>query len=160
MGRWLELLQANAATPIPRGTDRTDGRVETEPSVGFVSASEGGCASNQAAGDGRAVGVDRTLLASVAWSDGDIQRFLEHQARLLGWGWSDADAKAAAERLVLRDRVGDERVSCIECASYRPGRCANYRKAGLVTSKVGQEVSAMLQHCLGFTPAILRCRSP
>jgi hypothetical protein len=96
---------------------------------------------------------DALDLAAVAWTDADIARFLERRSRLLRWGWSEQDAEKLAERLVRRDREQDERVSCMDCAHYRPGRCGNHRRAGIGTADVGRDLVAMLQRCPGFQPA-------
>lgn len=83
------------------------------------------------------------------WADDDIARFSERRARLLCWGWAEADAEALAERLVIRDRSGDDRASCIECHHHRPGRCGNHRAAGLQSPDLGHDLAAMLQRCPG-----------
>ena len=92
-------------------------------------------------------------LAAVAWTDADIARFENRRARLLRWGWGEAEAERLADRLVRRDREGDDRVSCTECRHYRRGRCANHRQAGIGGPEVGHDLAAMLQRCEGFEPA-------
>ena len=91
-------------------------------------------------------------LAAVAWTDGDIARFLDRRARLLRWGWSETAAEALAEKLVIRDRDADDRVSCADCTHYRPGRCGNHRRAGLQAPDLGRTLAALLQRCPGFAP--------
>lgn len=91
-------------------------------------------------------------LSAVAWTDADIARFADRRARLLRWGWTEAEAEKLAERLATRDREHDERVSCGDCQHYRPGRCGNHRRAGLNVADVGRELAAMLQRCPGFQP--------
>lgn len=86
----------------------------------------------------------------MAWTDADIARFITRRDRLARWGYSTADAEALAERLTLRDRSGDERVSCTECAHHRPGRCGNHRAARLYSAEVGRDLAALLQRCPGF----------
>ena len=95
-----------------------------------------------------AAGVDD--LAAVAWTDGDIARFEDRRARLMRWGWSEAEAEKLAERLVRRDREGDDRVSCADCRHYRAGRCGNHISAGLWAPDVGRDLAGMLQRCPGF----------
>lgn len=89
-------------------------------------------------------------LAAVAWTDGDIAAFLARRARLVRWGWPVADAERLAERLVIRDRAADARVSCTDCRHYRPGRCGNRAGAGLHAPEVGRELATLLQRCPGF----------
>ena len=92
-------------------------------------------------------------LAVVAWTDADIAAFLDRRARLMRWRWSETDAEKLAERLVMRDREADERVSCTDCRHYRPSRCGNHRLAGLHGPEVGRDLAALLQRCPGFTLA-------
>ena len=91
-------------------------------------------------------------LAVVAWTDADIVHFLDRRARLLRWGWLEPEAEKLAERLVIRDRERDARVSCTDCRHYRPGRCGNHRRAGLRAPDVGRDLAATLQRCPGFDP--------
>ena len=89
-------------------------------------------------------------LAAVAWTDADIACFVDRRARLLRWGWGEGEAEKLAERLVRRDREGDDRVSCTDCRHYRPGRCGNHAPAGLRAPDVGRDLAVMLQRCPGF----------
>ena len=91
-------------------------------------------------------------LAAVAWTDADIVAYLGRRARLVRWGWTEANAERLAERLARRDREADDRVSCADCRHYRPGRCGNHRTAGLHSGEVGRDLAAMLQRCPGFDP--------
>lgn len=90
------------------------------------------------------------LLALLA---GEAERSARTRARLLRWGWSVGQAEAMAVRLARRDNAGDDRVSCGECAHYRPGRCGNPGRAGLRGPDVGHDLAAMLQRCPGFQSA-------
>jgi len=92
---------------------------------------------------------DAPDLSAVAWTDADIAAFLARRARLMRWGWAEADAERLAERLVIRDREQDDRTSCADCAHYRPGRCGNPRAAG-VARDLPAEMVSMLQRCPGF----------
>lgn len=92
-------------------------------------------------------------LDAVAWTDADITRFLNRRARLMRWGWAETLAEDLAARLVQRDRDQDERVSCADCSAYRPGRCGNHRRAGLLSPEVGRDWVALLQRCPGFQTA-------
>ena len=85
-----------------------------------------------------------------AWTDTDIARFVDRRARLQRWGWTEPEAAKLAERLGLRDRADDERVSCADCGHYRPGRCGNHRAAGLTVADVGRGLATLLQRCPGF----------
>jgi hypothetical protein len=89
-------------------------------------------------------------LDAVAWSADDIERFLDRRTRLLRWGWAEPEAERLAERLVIRDREADPRVSCTDCKHYRVGLCGNHRRAGLQAPDVGRDLAALLQRCPGF----------
>ena len=86
----------------------------------------------------------------VGWTDDDIARFIDRRARLMRWGWPEAEAEKLADRLVQRDRDIDDRVSCTDCQHYRPGRCGNHRRAGLHGAEVGRDLASLLQHCPGW----------
>lgn len=98
----------------------------------------------------KSVAID---LSAVAWTDGDIARFFDRRARLMRWGWPEAEAEKLAERLVRRDREADPRVICADCQNYRPGRCGSHKRAGLLAPDVGRELAATLQHCPSFHAA-------
>ena len=89
-------------------------------------------------------------LALVAWTEADIARFTARRGRLIRWRNSVSDAEALAERLTLRDRAGDDRVSCTDCRHFRPGRCSNHRAARLNSPEMGRDLAELLQRCPGF----------
>ena len=93
-------------------------------------------------------------LAAVEWSDADMARFVDRRARLMRWGWAEAEAERQAEKLVLRDREADPRVSCTECQHYRPGRCGNHKAAALASHEVCRDLAGRLQRCPGFQSSI------
>lgn len=86
-----------------------------------------------------------------AWGDADIAHFKARRDRLIRWGYTAADAEALADRLTRRDLTDDDRVSCVDCAQHRPGRCGNHRRAGLHTSELSRDLAITLQRCPGFT---------
>lgn len=145
MGKWIDRLQAKTEHPFPGGTDETD----KTPPDGVLSVMSVGVERGPANSSPAESGPD---LAAVAWTDADIARFLDRRARLLRWGWGEAEAERMAERLVIRDRGGDVRVSCTECKHYRPGRCGNHKAAALQSPEVGRDLAALLQRCAGFQP--------
>jgi hypothetical protein len=87
------------------------------------------------------------------WQDADIARFTARVQRFARLGIGAEDADDMAERLTLRDRDGDDRVMCAECANYRPGRCGSHKAAGLHSPELGRDLAGMLQRCAGFTAA-------
>lgn len=152
MGKWAARLAEKTAAPHHAGTDKTAGRGVL--SVLAVTP-EGGAPEIQAFPMLAREPAERSEghgLAAVAWTDDDIARFLDRRARLLRWGWPEADAESLADRLVRRDREADSRVSCTDCQHYRSGRCGNHRRAGLNSDDVGRDLAALLQRCPGFLP--------
>jgi len=84
------------------------------------------------------------------WADAEIATFVGRVALFVRRGISTTDADDLAERLVLRDRDGDELRACVECAHYRAGRCTNHKRAGLMAPDVGRDLAGLLQRCQGF----------
>ena len=75
-----------------------------------------------------------------AWTDAEIATFETRQARTRWLGYGDR-ADRVVELLLHRDREGDDRRLCIECAHAGPGwRCAK-REAFMVDQ---------LQRCTAF----------
>lgn len=145
MGKWL----ARLAAPDDAGKEKNSGtplhthcqNCQNPGSVSFGSDPGGG---------------SEEFSGAPAWSDADIARFLARRDRLLRWGWPESEAERVAERLARRDRSSaagdpDDRVACaLDCAHYRPGRCANHRRAGLHSGELGRSLAGLLQRCPGF----------
>ena len=93
---------------------------------------------------------DGPALPDADSADAETTAHSERRARLLRWGWAAPQAEALAARLTRRDREQDARVSCIDCKHYRPGRCGNYRRAGISAPDVGRDMAVFLQRCPGF----------
>ena len=140
MGRWTARYAEKLAAPPQGGTDKTDERGV----LSVLAVPVEGSANDFQAQPGP---VD---MDAVAWTDADTARFLDRRARLLRWRWPEAEAERWAARLVQRDREADPRVSCADCAAYRPGRCGNHQPAGLLSPEVGRDWVALLQRCPGF----------
>lgn len=148
MGKWAARLAEKTAAPPNGGTDKTDKR----GLVSVLAVTPEGGARDSRPEPMPAATPGAPDLSEVAWTDGDIAAFLARRARLMRWGWPEAEAERLAERLVIRDREADARVSCADCRHYRPGRCANHAGAGLSAPEVGRELAALLQRCPGFKP--------
>lgn len=85
----------------------------------------------------------------------EIDTFTARLARFTDRGLILADAESLADKLVTRDREGDDRRLCLECASFhRGGRCGNWQAAGVaIRAKDAQlpgDFTTMLQRCSGF----------
>lgn len=137
--------------PLQLGTVKADGR----GLLAVVAVSvEAGTIEPEVNAGGAATTVEavRSSLATIAWTDSDIGRYLRLRARMLDWRWDVADAELVAERVVEGGRRGDCRVMCVECRHYQPGRCWNHRRAGLQAPSLGRDLAVIPQQCPGFRP--------
>ena len=89
-----------------------------------------------------------------SWDDATIARFEARVSLFRRRGIDASDADDLAERLTLRDKQGDDRRLCFECLHIQPGRCSNYRQAGLQAPEVGRALVGLLQRCPGFACAV------
>ena len=86
-----------------------------------------------------------------ALADADRQAIRANRAGLLAL-LAGAEASDLAALPAIEVRSDDDRVTCAGgCGHYRPGRCLNYRKAGLAVPGVGRDLASLPQHCPGFT---------
>ena len=65
--------------------------------------------------------TDMTRCHAGAWTDAEIATFLARTKRFAGRD----DAEDLAERLILRDRDADDRITCGECRQGKSARCDN-----------------------------------
>lgn len=80
------------------------------------------------------------------WNEIETQTFLVRHNQFLGLGLPDALAEELADKLVARDRDGDDRRLCVECRHCRPGpRCIKQFA-----------VLDVLQRCDFFAPTFSR----
>ncbi|WHZ12963.1 MAG: DNA primase, phage associated [Burkholderiaceae bacterium] len=61
-------------------------------------------------------------------------------------------AESVADKLVLRDREGDDRGLCLECQHLNGRRCMAWQQAGIGDPAVG-DLRTKLQRCDAFEPA-------
>ena len=87
---------------------------------------------------------------SDAMNGAELTQFAKRAQQFTRRGISVKAAETMADRLVIRDREQDDRRTCLECTTYRPGRCVNHRRAGLQAPDVGRDLATLLQRCPGF----------
>lgn len=134
------------------------GRQPTEPtemvraisgSVGFAGFA--GTPERERDASNPAADLD-AMLAHVAMDDGEIEQFVARMRLMVNRGFSEAEAERLAEKLLARDRDGDDRRLCIECSYLGPsGRClaaALGRLPGV--SARSTPVVTVLQRCPAF----------
>lgn len=91
---------------------------------------------------------------SEAMTTVEIDTFTMRLERFTAKGLALADGVAVADKLVTRDRDGDERRLCLECqqvAGYGPWRCNRWRRAGLGQPAIPADMAQQLQRCDAFT---------
>jgi hypothetical protein len=140
MSRWLAraaLFSSDVATP---STDRTDESTCPSSDPGLLSVVSGRRPGVFPSGNGHVSvlsvpmqgAIDDTRpgalgergLQGCVWSDRETRAFLLRHAQFRALGLSDALAESLADRLVVRDRDGDDRRLCAECRHCRLGsRC-------------------------------------
>ena len=89
---------------------------------------------------------------SDAMNGAELKQLANRVQQFTRRGISAEAAEAMADRLVIRDREQDDRRTCLECTTYRPGRCGNHRRAGLQAPDVARDLATLLQRCPGFQP--------
>lgn len=80
----------------------------------------------------------------------ELDTYAARLARFTDKGLSLPDAERLAERLVRRDREGDDRRLCLECSHLRGyGRwhCGNWQAADVAREGLAPELVVMLQRC-------------
>ncbi|VTU24835.1 hypothetical protein [Variovorax sp. PBL-E5] len=87
---------------------------------------------------------------SDAMNGAEIDRLVSRVELFVGRGVTLIDATALADSLVRRDREGDDRWACVECANLTNRRCATWRRAGTGGPIVPTDLATTLQRCQGF----------
>jgi hypothetical protein len=85
-----------------------------------------------------------------AMNAGEIEVFKRRMVRFIDRGMSREEASRMADKLVLRDREGDDRRLCLECDHLRGGFCRNYREAD-IGEYLPRDFVTLSQRCAGFT---------
>jgi hypothetical protein len=89
---------------------------------------------------------------STAMNGREIGTFTARLARFTDKGLTLADAEQQADRLVIRDREGDDRRLCLECSHLQGAgrwRCGNWQAAEVAREQLAPDLVAMLQRCTG-----------
>lgn len=73
-------------------------------------------------------------------------------------GLETTEAEVMANRLVIRDRDGDDRRICMECSHLRCSAglllCCQYQRAGWCSAELPGEMVRLLQRCNGFAEVL------
>lgn len=90
---------------------------------------------------------------SEAMNEVEINTFTERLARFTDKRASLEVAERLADKLVIRDREGDDRRLCLECVYLQSNghwRCFNSRVADVAPEGLASELVFSLQRCCGF----------
>lgn len=94
----------------------------------------------------------------MAMNTAEIDLFSKRREVFLGKGLDEAAAEGLADKLVIRDRDGDDRRACLECShlkGFSVLRCGNWKVAGIAATSDGafvhKDFSMLLQRCNGFS---------
>lgn len=144
------------AGPIPASIQKTGGEAGAANDPTAMQTIE----NNQTESSDSAPDLDRWCWPhSEAMNTGEVDTFTARLHQFTGRGLVQADAERLADRLVKRDREGDDRRLCLECthlAGNAPGAwaCKNWQRAGVAVRARDAQLSAALvyqpQRCDGF----------
>lgn len=87
---------------------------------------------------------------SSAMNTAELGRFTARVARFTDRGLPLVEAEALADRLVIRDRDGDDRRLCLECVHLSSRRCAAWRLAAVGGPVLPTALLALPQRCAAF----------
>lgn len=90
---------------------------------------------------------------SEAMNGCEIDTLMARLSRFTEKGLNLDDSERCADRLVRRDREGDDRRLCFECAHLQgagPWRCGNWRQADVAREGLVRDLILMLQRCPGY----------
>lgn len=86
----------------------------------------------------------------------EVDTFTARLARFTEKGLTLEDGERLADKLVIRDREGDDRRLCLECAHLHGAgrwRCGNWQAASVARQGLARDLVLILQRCSGFRPA-------
>jgi hypothetical protein len=93
-----------------------------------------------------------------AMNPSEVKVFIARLARFTDKGVNQDDAERLADKLVFRDREGDDRHLCLECVHLQGvgrRRCDNWRRADVAEAALAPDMVLALQRCSGFCPCNL-----
>jgi len=94
---------------------------------------------------------------SQAMNSVEIDTFTARLGHFTAKGLGYDEAEALADKLVQRDREGDDRRLCLECRHLQGAgrwRCGNWQQAGVAQQGLARDLVLMLQRCDGYHPAM------
>jgi len=145
--RFREDATATVATVATVGVDFSLAAAQKPPCVAEVAS----VAVASAAIQETQIDPDRYCWPhSDAMNTDEIRVFQGRLVRFTAWGLSHEEANQLADKLVARDREGDDRRLCLECDHLRGTFCRNYREAD-IGEYLPRDFVTLFQRCAGFT---------
>ena len=157
--------------PIPAHIQKTGGDLEAanDSPAGTPSAAPDRLRAASLALDtlilasGMATDPDRWCWPhSDAMNTAEIDTFTARLSRFTDRGLIVVFAESLADKLVIRDREGDDRRLCLECqhlaGSAGSWRCGNWKQAGIARragdARLARDEVTILRRCGGFTSTL------
>ena len=152
------LQRVAMATPATPATDRDQSARTVATVAGVAVANAPDCKAAPAEPADtvpQSADIDRWCWPhSDAMTTAEIDRFTDRRAQFTNKGLTSTEADALADKLTRRDRDGDDRRACLECAhlSGWAGRrqCRGLSHAGMGGPMVAAGQVTVLQRCDGF----------
>lgn len=153
--KWLALLKQQS----PASASATE---PTKPGfVGFAACPSAPFQKNEPAGEAAndadatpAPDPDRYCWPhSPAMNAQEIDTFTARLTRFTDKGLNLTDSEGLADKLVMRDREGDDRRLCLECAHLRGvdrWSCGNWELAGMTRDSLARNLVLQFQRCRAF----------
>lgn len=90
---------------------------------------------------------------TMAMNTKEVDTFISRVEHFAIKGVSYEAAERLADKLVIRDREGDDRRLCLECAHLQGAgrwRCVNWKQAEVAQVGLSRDLVVMLQRCPGY----------
>ena len=164
-----DLMKKGSLRQFATMTVATDATVRPDslPSVASVATVSVATTPKQAANDPAAVTHDPDRWAwphSQSMTGREIDTFTARLHHFTRRGLAESDAERLADKLVTRDREGDDRRLCLECLHLKSGGggwgCNQWQRAGLGASGLPAELVRQLQRCDDFKDSIPQRTTP
>lgn len=150
---WLSRLKKTGTSPDTDPTKTTE-----TVFVGFVGTPAGtfeNSGGESAAANDPVPDPDRWCWPhSAAMNTAEIDTFTARLHQFTRRGLASSKAETLADKLVIRDREGDDRRLCLECVHLKRGGkdwgCNQWHRAGLGASGLPADLVRQLKRCDGF----------
>lgn len=141
---------ANLANLVPEGFQ------QLATVARLAISQQGEAADNEVQSSDPAQDPDRwNWPNSPAMNSTEVDTFVGRLVQFTDRGLIVPVAESLADKLVRRDREGDDRLTCMECVylqGFNQWRCANWQHANVAREGLARDLVLKLQRCDGFVP--------